>query len=96
MMSNSFVVLSMKHFEETQKIEIKLLVEGEEHLYIVTYGGLFGGIQVPSKLDKIAYLPVERGKKLTELIFRFREGENLEFPINLTDPSSWEQHEIVE
>jgi hypothetical protein len=96
MMSNNFIVLKMKRFEEPQEIEVQLLVEEKEHLYIVTYGGCLGGIGIPAKLEKIAYRPVERGKKLTELIFRFLEGENLKFPINLTDPLSWKPHKIVE
>ncbi|MGL5876075.1 MAG: hypothetical protein ACRC2R_27585 [Xenococcaceae cyanobacterium] len=94
MMSNSFIVLNMKHFKELQKVEVKLLVEEEEHLYIIPYGGLLGGLQIPAKLEKVADRPVERGIKLTELIFRFRDGENLKFPIDLTDASSWEPQKI--
>ena len=95
-MSHSFVVLNMKRFEESKKIEVKLLIEQKEHIYTITHGGIFGGIQVPAKLEHIADQPVERGRKLTELIFRFLEDEKLEFPIDLTDSSSWKPKEIDE
>ncbi|EAZ92959.1 hypothetical protein [Crocosphaera chwakensis] len=86
----------MKRLEESQEVEVKLLVEEKEYTYKLEYGGWLGGISFPSELEKVADQPVERGKKLAELIFRFLEGQDIEFPVDLTDSSSWKPHKIVD
>ena len=80
-MATRFIVLGMKRFKESNELEVTLMI-GQERTCRLKFEGI--GATIPGELENLMTQRTERSQDFIELAFSFYEGNNVEFPIDLS------------